>query len=91
MDRYAKKQLVLIIEHYFKNFATVWIFRSKYGPNNGLISLPAKRLSQKFYETRSISDLSHSGRPSTSRATENMEASRESVAEKLRTSIRHYG
>lgn len=95
MERYTKEQRVFIVEQYFKNneglAATVRNFRTKYGRNSDLTSSTVKRLIKKFRETGSISDLRHSGRPSTSRSTQNIEAVRESVAESPGTSIRHRG
>ena len=85
MERYTKEQRVFIVEQYFKSnevlAATVRNFHTKYGRNSDLNSSTVKRLIKKFRETGSISDLRHSGRPSTIRSTQNIEAVRESVAE----------
>ncbi|KAK0166333.1 hypothetical protein PV328_004759 [Microctonus aethiopoides] len=93
MERYSKEQRVFIVEQYFKNneglAATVRNFRTKYGRDSNLNSSTVKRLIKKFRETGSISDLKHSGRPSTSRSAQNIDAVRESLAESPGTSIRH--
>ena len=95
IECYTKEQRVSIVVQYFKNneglAATVRNFRTKYGRNSDLTSLTVKRLIKKFRKTGSISDLKHSGRPSTSRSTQNIEAVRKSVAESPGTLIRHCG
>ncbi|OAD53117.1 hypothetical protein WN48_10746 [Eufriesea mexicana] len=93
MKRYTKKQRVFIVEQYFKSneglAATVRNFHTKYGGISDLTSPIVKKLIKKFREAGSISDLRHSGRPSTSRSTQNIEAVRESAAKNPRISIRH--
>lgn len=93
MERYTKEERVFIVAQYFKNneslAATVRNFRTKYGRNSNLTSSTVKRLIKRFKDTGSICDLTHPGRPSTSRSKQNIEAVRDSVVENPETSIRH--
>lgn len=82
-----------MIEQFFKNnesfAATFRNYFTEFGRNSVLSSSTVKRVIEKFRDTGSISDLKHSGRPSTSRSAQNIQAVRQSVAEAPKTSIRH--
>ena len=74
-----------IVELHFKIYeslaAKIKKFRTKYGKNIDFTSSSFKRVIEKCWQTESVSDAKHTGRPKTNRLNVNIEAMPESAGE----------